>query len=104
MKRVLFALAVLLAASSVAQAAGCPRVDARQAHQHHRIVAGEHSGQLTARESHALRSQQRHIRAFERNARADGYLGPAERIRLEQMQDRASRSIYRQKHDRQTRR
>jgi opacity protein-like surface antigen len=97
-----FALAMLAAlAASDAFAAG---VDVRQARQHHRIHAGVAQGDLTRRESVALHAQQAHIARVEHRLRSgDGVLGPYERLRLHGMQNRASRSIHRQRHDAQRR-
>lgn len=91
---------VALAAFDVS-AAG---VNTRQARQHDRIHAGIAHGDLTRRESAALHAQQAHIARIEdRMRRDDGVLGPRERVRLHGMQDRASRSIHRQRHDAQGR-
>ena len=76
------------------------RVNQRQDRQQHRIANGVHNDSLTARETAGLAKQQASIRKYERRSRADGSgLTPAERARIEQRQDRASRNIYRQKHD-----
>jgi hypothetical protein len=66
-----------------------------------RINQGVHNGTLTQRETRRLQHQQAHINRYEARSRADGGgLGPVERARLENMQDRASRNIYRKKHNR----
>jgi hypothetical protein len=76
------------------------RVNQRQDRQQTRIVKGIHNDSLTVRETKALAKQQASIRKYERRSRADGNgLSLVERARLEQRQDRASRNIYRQKHD-----
>ncbi len=76
------------------------RINQRQAKQQQRIDAGISNGTLTAREVNRLQRQQGHIAAYEARSRADGPgLTKAERLRLEQMQDRASANIYHQKHD-----
>jgi len=84
-------------------AAGGDRIDTRQARQSDRIRQGVASGDLTRRESMALRSEQRGIRRMERRARADGVVTPRESRRLGHAQDRASRHINQQRHDRQQR-
>ena len=77
------------------------RVNQRQDRQTARINQGVHNGTLTQREARRLKQQQRHISRYEARSRADGGgLGPVERARLENMQDRASRNIYRKKHNR----
>lgn len=83
--------------------ASSPRIDARQARQQHRIAEGRASGALTRHETRHLAHQQRAIRHAERHAMADGKLSSTEKARIERMQDHASRSIRRQKHDAQTR-
>jgi hypothetical protein len=76
------------------------RINQRQDRQQQRIVNGIQDDSLTARETAGLVKQQASIRQYERRSRADGNgLSPVERARIEQRQDRASRNIYRQKHD-----
>jgi hypothetical protein len=54
------------------------------------------------REAWRLERQQAYIARYEARSRRDGPgLTGRERYRLERMQDRASRNIYRQRHDRQ---
>ena len=86
-----------------AAATATSHVDARQARQQARIHAGVAEGSLTRVEAQHLQQQQRHIRHAERHAKADGVVTAQERQRLAAMQDHASRSIQRQKHDPQQR-
>jgi hypothetical protein len=80
------------------------RINQRQAHQQHRITSGISHGTLTAHEAVRLERQQVHIARYEAHSRRDGGgLSARERARIEQLQDHASHSIYRQKHDRQGR-
>ena len=92
----------VLCASAVSFAAG-RGIDGREHRQQYRIREGVRSGELTRRETERLEAQQARIRVDERFARADGHISPRERARLDREQDRASRDIYRQKHDRQDR-
>ena len=78
------------------------RINERQKAQKHRIIHGVKNGSLTWREAHRLGHQQAHIARYERRARKGG-LTWRERARIERKQDKASRSIWRQKHDRQRR-
>ncbi|MCO6485064.1 MAG: hypothetical protein J5I41_04730 [Saprospiraceae bacterium] len=64
-----------------------------------RIQEGRASGDLTRREARKLRQQQRHIHARKRLAMKDGVVTPREKHRIEQAQKRASRNIYRKKHN-----
>ncbi len=79
------------------------RTDVRQANQARRIEQGIRSGQLTPREAAKLKDQQAHIRHLERDAERDGRISRVERSRIEAAQDAASRSIYAEKHDGDTR-
>lgn len=80
------------------------RINERQQNQQQRIGNGIAKGKLTPREAVRLEKQQSHIARYEQRSRADGRgLTKVERARLEHMQDRASKNIYRQKHDRQGR-
>lgn len=97
------AMASAFAQTPAAGAASTPNVDARQQRQHQRIEQGVASGELTRREAHRLHAQQRAIARAETRAGADGHVTAAERSRLHHLQDRASRDIHRQKHDRQHR-
>ena len=75
-------------------------VEAREARQRDRIRAGVHDGSLTGREALRLGREQVRIERTERRFRRnDGRLGPRERIRLNTMQNRASRHIHRAKHN-----
>jgi len=79
-------------------------IDERQKHQQQRIDEGVKSGELTKKETLKLEAEQAKIqrkkRRFKRN---DGEIGPKERAKLEQEQDKASKHIYKEKHDAQTR-
>ncbi len=80
------------------------RINQRQDRQQTRIGKGIINNSLTARETVRLGKQQVRVDRYEARSRADGGgLNFNERARIETMQDRASRNIYRQKHDAQTR-
>ena len=74
----------------------------RQHNEQVRIHQGIRSGELTRAEARRLEAEQARIRANERIARQDG-LSAKERERLQNQLKRASRDIYRQKHDNQDR-
>ena len=93
--------AAVLALPAGAQTQSTPRIDQRQANQERRIEQGEKSGALTAREAARLEKDQAHIQKMENKALADGKVTGKERARMEKAQDRESRRIYRQKHDKQ---
>jgi hypothetical protein len=92
------ALMVSIAGVAAAQP-GTQRLDRRAARQELRIRQGVQSGQLTRRETVRLRQGQRHIRRMELRARADGRVGPRERVRLHRALDRQSARIWRLKHN-----
>jgi hypothetical protein len=79
-----------------------PGIDQRQANQEQRIDKGIASGQLTKRETRRLEKEQAVINRAEDKAKADGTVTAQERRRLKKAQNHASRDIYRQKHDAQT--
>ncbi len=108
MKAILFAAAFLLAGTTIGLAQeGTPQpvkpktpvVTQRQANQRARIRQGVKSGELTPGEAAKLRSEQRSIRAEKQAAKADGKVTPAERRELRHDQNKASRDIYRLKHN-----
>ncbi|MBL8271153.1 hypothetical protein [Steroidobacter sp.] len=80
-----------------------PGVNARQHNQQQRVRQGVRSGELTRRETGALAREQKNIRQLERTYKSDGELTRAERVDLQKEQNQASRHIYNQKHDAQTR-
>ena len=80
-----------------------PLINARQDNQKQRVINGVKSGELTVGETRRLAKQQRKINRLEKNYKADGHLTKRERAKLHRAQNRASKNIYRQKHDRQRR-
>jgi hypothetical protein len=79
------------------------RAEQRQHRQDVRIDKGVASGSVTPHEATHLEHQQRHIDHVEKHAMADGTMNHREAQRMGRMQDRASRNIHHQKHDRQHR-
>ncbi len=77
--------------------------DRRENRQMQRIRNGVRNGEITRNEYGRLQKEQRRFdRSYDRAA-SDGYLNRHERKRLHNMQDRASRHIYRAMHDNATR-
>jgi hypothetical protein len=75
------------------------RPQQRMDRQSQRIESGIRSGEITGSEFRHLHKDQRRIgRAYNRG-RSDGHLSRQERHRIDKMQDRASRHIYRSKHN-----
>jgi hypothetical protein len=79
-------------------------INSRERRQERRIHRGVRSGELTRRETVRLQRQQARIRVNEAYARRSGGTFTArERARIRHQENRASRRIHRQKHDRQDR-
>jgi hypothetical protein len=79
-----------------------PVVRERQTNQQKRIGQGVKSGQLTPKETRRLERQQAKIQHDKKMAKADGTVTPRERAKLKREQNRASRRIYRLKHNAKT--
>jgi hypothetical protein len=92
--------AVLFLGSFTIVEAGIPL---RQERQQNRIYQGVRSGQLTRREFRGLEREQYRIQRNKQRFKSDGNFTPQERARIQRQLNRASRDIYRQKHDNQKR-
>lgn len=77
-------------------------INKTERNQDQRIYNGIRSGELTPAEAARLNNQQSRFDAKEAQMRQNG-LTTGERIKLDNMQDRMSQSIYNQKHDAQDR-
>ncbi len=75
----------------------------REERQQKRIAEGIESGELTAKEATRLEAGQAKIEADRQKALSDGTMTKREKAKLTREQNRASRRIYRQKHDAQKR-
>jgi hypothetical protein len=98
-------LALLLAASVSGHAEGeeADKIDQRQDNQEKRIEEGKKSGALTKHEAARLEGQQNKIGQAADKAESDGTVTKKEARRLNKMQNKASKTIRRQKRDRQHR-
>ena len=79
------------------------RITHRQIHQQHRIKEGVKDGELTRKEAVRLEAREAKIQQNKKEAKADGVVTGKERAKLHRQENRASRAIYKQKHDAQTR-
>lgn len=102
-------IAALIAATVMTLSAGAalagtndPGIQQREQNQQQRIDQGIASGQLTPKEAGRLETQQARIQQREARMKADGNLTAAERRSLTRQQNRASRNIYRKKHNDRT--
>lgn len=91
--------ALLLTAASFAAGPGADEVVQRDATQQQRIEQGLKSGQLSTREAGQLEHSEARIERTEARDLKDGSLSSAEQARLNTMQNKASASIYADKHD-----
>lgn len=73
----------------------------RAKNQRARINQGVKSGELTQQEANRLRAEQGIIRRNKRRANADGTITEEEAAKIKKLQNKASKDIYRQKHDAQ---
>jgi hypothetical protein len=94
----MFILIVLLLTGAAGADAQTIRGKARN--EHDRIAQGIDDGSLTRSETRRLVREQRHIHNDIRRAKAnDGHIGPVERMHILSEERRASRHIYRAKHN-----
>jgi hypothetical protein len=74
----------------------------RNVNQQQRIEQGVKSGELTKRETAKLEAGQAKVNRKEARAGADGHVGPKEQARIQKSENKASRKIFKEKHDAQT--
>ena len=80
-----------------------PRADKRQKNQHHRIKTGVKSGEITKREAKSIKHSTKEAKRYEAKAKSDGKVTWKERARLQHKENKASRKIYRTKHNKRDR-
>jgi hypothetical protein len=101
---VLAALPALAFAQATPVAPATPAtagIDKRQAEQQKRIDQGVKSGQLTPREAAKLEKGQAKVQRMEDKAKADGVVTAKERKQIAREQDKQSKRIAHEKHDKQ---
>ena len=103
MKKVLFAILGIALSAGTLATANAATINQRESQEQARIRQGIRGGELTRREAVRLEREQAKIRVDERFLRRNG-LTAKERERLQNELNRASKDIYRQKHDNQDRR
>ncbi len=99
----LFSLTSIALAQDGNPANNTPNINKRQHNQQKRINQGVKSGELTRREAHRARTEQAAVQAEKKVAKADGVVTKRERRAIQHDQNRASKDIYKQKHDGQDR-
>ena len=70
--------------------------------QHQRIEHGVQSGQLTKEEAQQLKEQQKGIKEMQEQAKADGVVTKEEKQQIRAARKQASETIYKEKHDSET--
>ena len=97
-------LACMLAAAPAFAADNDPGIQQREINQQNRIEKGVESGQLTPKEAGKLEAQQTKIKQREERmaARNGGSLTAKDKAKLTKQQDRASKNIYKKKHNAET--
>ncbi len=95
------ALPALAFAQPTPATSATPGIDKRQANQQKRIDQGVKSGELTGREAARLEKGQAKVQRMEDKTKADGVVTAKERKQITHEQDKQSRRIAREKHDRQ---
>ena len=90
---------MLMLASAVYAGTSDPVIQHRERNQQGRINQGIKSGELAPGEAHRLQKEEAKIRQHERVMKSDGNLTERERRELTKEQNRASRDIYRMKHN-----
>lgn len=99
-------LLILTVAFSISANAGRDHVrsaDERARRQQERIAQGVRSGELNYAEQKRLERGQERVELAQDRAAEDGVVNPEEAAKIHQMQDRQSKRIFRQKHDKQVR-
>lgn len=95
--------ALLAGVTAFAQSTDTSAIDQRIQNQERRIQEGINSGQLNDREANRLDRRLEKIEQAEARAKADGEVTAKERRRLNRALDHNSRTIHKEKHDRQQR-
>ena len=103
-RSILLAAATTVVMGTAAVPAFAADIDDVRVRQQERIREGFRSGQLTRHELVNLEQEQSRIDGLIRRARADGRIDPYERREIEDAQAVASRHIFAEKHDVETRR
>lgn len=101
-KKLLTATAFILGvvfSNGVYADAKSPNINYKQKNQKQRIVQGVKSGELTFRETARLTKQQVNIQRKKKQFKSDGTFTKKERLKIRKRQYKASKNIYRKKHN-----
>lgn len=92
-------IALIITGFVFVNSASAGRAAKRQINQQKRIHRGVKSGEITKKEFKHLERQQVRLQKSKKRALSDGKLTGREKRKLEHLQDKASRHIYRAKHN-----
>ena len=79
-------------------------IDKKQDNQKQRIEQGLDSGELTKHEAKHMKHEQMKINKMEKHANQDGTVSKKEKVRIHKAQSKASKDIYRKKHNKRSKR
>ena len=96
---IMISIAIIMLGCATTNPAIAGRIGDRQIKQQERILKGVNSGALTGEEARRLEKEQLLIKEAKEMALRDGILTDRERLKIEAMQDKASKRIYRLKHN-----
>ena len=80
-----------------------PHADKRQKIQKHRIKSGVKSGEITKREGKSIKYSYKNTKKYEAKAKSDGKVTWKERARLQHLENKSSRKVFRTKHNKKDR-
>ena len=92
-------IALIITGFVFVNSASAGRAGKRQVNQQKRIHQGVKSGEITKKEFKHLEREQARLQKSKKRAFSDGKLTGREKLMLEHRQDKASRHIYRAKHN-----
>ena len=95
-RKFLLATALIMAISIGSASA---QIRQREKNQRHRIVQGVKSGELTRAETKNVIRKEKEVKQDVKEAKADGVITGSERKEIRRDQNKASRTIYRKKHN-----
>lgn len=99
MHRAVFAAIATCSLGATAVQADTAATQQRNVAQQQRIQQGLNSGALTDHEAARLERGQARVHRIEANAAANGRVGVAEQARIQSVENRQSRRIFRKKHN-----
>lgn len=100
---IVFALLLSFSFTTISAQSKTSVVKKKQVNQQKRIKQGIKSGELTRVETKQLKKQQLKIQKIKKTAKADGKVTKREKLKLNTLQEKASKNIYAKKHNNRNR-